>query len=170
MSDPQPPAQTPARPPAALDDLDRAILAALVEHPELTTKALARRIGAAESTCAYRLRALRERGVVSPGAPVLDLAALGRPLQAVIRVRMGGHTKQGVNTVFDALEATPGVLQVFHVSGGDDFLVHVAVADAEALRDIVLENITVHPAVRATETQLVFERRTGVGALPDLVR
>ncbi len=160
--------QGPARPPAPLDDLDRAILAAIVAEPDLTTKGLARRVGAPESTCAYRLRALRERGVVAAAPPSLDMAALGRPLQAVIRVRMGGHTLEGVNTVFDALERTPGVLQVFHVSGGDDFLVHVAVADAEALRDIVLTHITVHPAVRATETQLVFERRTGVGVLPDL--
>ncbi|HET8928439.1 MAG TPA: Lrp/AsnC family transcriptional regulator [Microbacterium sp.] len=164
MSDPQ----RPARPVPVLDGLDRAILAAIVAQPDLTTKALARIVQAAESTCAYRLRALRERGVVAAAPPALDMAALGRPLQAVIRVRMGGHTLEGVNTVFDALERTPGVLQVFHVSGGDDFLVHVAVADAEALRDIVLTHITVHPAVRATETQLVFERRAGVGVLPDL--
>lgn len=156
----------PTRPP--LDDLDRAILAAVVDEPALTTKSLAKLVGAPESTCAYRLRALRERGVISPSPPQIDMAALGRPLQAVIRVRLGGHSLDGVNSVFDALERTPGVLQVFHVSGGDDFLVHVAVADAEALRDIVLEHITVHGVVRATETQLVFERRTGVGALPDL--
>jgi DNA-binding Lrp family transcriptional regulator len=164
LSDPQ----RSVRAAPVLDDLDRAILAAVVDQPDLTTKALARRVRAAESTCAYRLRALRERGVLTPGPPIIDLAALGRPLQAVIRVRMGGHTLEGVNTVFDSLERTPGVLQVFHVSGGDDFLVHVAVADAEALRDIVLTHITVHPAVRATETQLVFERRGGVGVLPDL--
>ncbi|MFV0319134.1 MAG: Lrp/AsnC family transcriptional regulator, partial [Microbacterium sp.] len=165
MSNPQSPVRAAS---TALDDLDRAILATMLDAPELTTKVLAQRVGAAESTCAYRLRALRQRGVITPGSPVLDLAALGRPLQAVIRVRMGGHTLDGVDTVFDALESTPGVLQVFHVSGGDDFLVHVAVADAGALRDIVLEHITVHPAVRATETQIVFERREGAGARPDL--
>ena len=39
-----------------------------------------------------------------------------------------------VKALFDALVATPRVLQVFHVAGVDDFLVHVAVEDAEALR------------------------------------
>ncbi len=34
---------------------------------------------------------------------------------------------------------------------------HVAVASAEDLRDLVLEHINVHPVVRHTETQLVFE-------------
>ena len=67
--------------------------------------------------------------------------------------------------LFEALVAIPRVLQVFHVAGVDDFLVHVAVEDAAALRDIVLEHITVHPIVRATETQLVFELRDGSGML-----
>ncbi|MFT4221241.1 MAG: Lrp/AsnC family transcriptional regulator [Microbacterium sp.] len=158
-----------AQRPAALDDLDRSIVAALLDDPDTRAKALARRLGVAESTCAYRVRGLRDRGVIAAAPPALDLAALGRPLEAVIRVRLGGHNRQSVSTVFDALERTPGVLQVFHVAGSDDFLVHVAMPDAGALRDVVLEHITVHPAVRATETQLVFERRDGVGVRPDLV-
>ena len=43
---------------------------------------------------------------------------------------------------------------------------HVAVESAAALRDLVLEHITVHPAVRHTETQLVFEVIPGAGLLP----
>ena len=70
-----------------------------------------------------------------------------------------------VTALFDALVGIPRVLQVFHVAGVDDFLVHVAVQDATALRDIVLEHITVHPVVRGTETQLVFELRDGRGLL-----
>lgn len=149
-----------------LDELDLTLLATLSRSPDLTNKALAERLGLPESTCAYRLRMLRARGVIRGASLQVDLAALGRPVQAVIRVRLGNHNKLGVMTLFDALQRTTGVLQVFHVAGGDDFIVHVAVADAGALRDIVLEHITVHPVVRATETQLVFERREGVGVLP----
>ena len=57
------------------------------------------------------------------------------------------------------------MIEAFHVAGEDDFLVHVAVEDAAALRDIVLQHITVHEAVLTTETHLVFERREGVGPL-----
>jgi DNA-binding Lrp family transcriptional regulator len=100
----------------------------------------------------------------------LDPAALGAAVQAMIRVRLASHSKSGVDALFDALTATPGVLQVFHIAGADDFIVHVAVGDATALRDIVLEHITVHDVVRATETQLVFERRQGAGVLASLSR
>lgn len=149
----------------ALDELDTAILRALRDDPEITNRALAQIVHTAESTCAYRIRALRARGVVRPAPLRLDSVALGRPLQAVIKVRLGSHTKEGVSRLFDALRATPGVLQVFHLAGEDDFLVHIAVRDAEALRDIVLEQITLHSVVRSTETNLVFELRDGVGPL-----
>ena len=150
---------------AGLDDLDLRLLAALVAQPGRSNKALAHDLGIAESTCAYRVRSLRSRGVIGGVRVVLDTAALGLPLQGVIRVRLGRHTREGVGRLFDALGRTPGVIEVFHVAGEDDFLVHVAVEDAAALRDIVLQHITVHETVRTTETHLVFERREGVGPL-----
>lgn len=151
--------------PPGLDELDLEILAALSEDADLTNKALALRLGLAESTCAHRVRSLRARGVIRDTRIRLDEAALGYPLQAMIKVRLANHTGPKVTALFDALVAIPRVLQVFHVAGVDDFLVHVAVQDAAALRDIVLEHITVHPVVRGTETQLVFELRDGRGLI-----
>ena len=149
-----------------LDELDLELLAALSARADITNKALATRLGLAESTCAHRVRGLRERGVIRDTRIRVDEAALGYPLQAIIKVRLTNHTGAKVTALFDALAAIPRVLQVFHVAGVDDFLVHVAVEDATALRDIVLEHITIHPVVRGTETQLVFELRDGRGLLP----
>jgi DNA-binding Lrp family transcriptional regulator len=149
-----------------VDALDLRILGALSDHPEATVKELAETLGIPASTCAFRLRALRRREVIRGTRLLIDTAAVGHPVQAVIRVRLGTHSKPGVEALFDDLAGTPGVLQVFHIAGADDFLVHVAVPDAAALRDIVLERITVHDVVRATETQLVFELREGVGVIP----
>ncbi|GAA1223500.1 Lrp/AsnC family transcriptional regulator [Microbacterium maritypicum] len=150
---------------AQLDEIDLELLAVLTRDAETTNKALAHRLGLAESTCAHRVRALRERGVIRDTRIRIDGTALGFPLQAIIKVRLANHTGAKVTALFDALADIPRVLQVFHVAGVDDFLVHVAVQDATALRDIVLEHITVHPVVRGTETQLVFELRDGPGVL-----
>jgi DNA-binding Lrp family transcriptional regulator len=147
---------------AQLDEIDLELLAVLTRDAEVTNKALAHRLGLAESTCAHRVR---DRGVIRDTRIRVDGAALGFPLQAIIKVRLANHTGEKVTALFDALASIPRVLQVFHVAGVDDFLVHVAVQDATALRDIVLEHITVHPVVRGTETQLVFELRDGPGVL-----
>lgn len=151
--------------PGAVDELDLRLLAELSERPDAAVKQIAETLGVPASTCAFRLRSLRARGVIAGVRLVIDPAAVGAPVQAVIRVRLANHSKTGVDALFDALVATSGVLQVFHIAGADDFLVHVAVADAAALRDIVLEHITVHDVVRATETQLVFELREGAGVV-----
>lgn len=151
--------------PPGLDDIDLEILRALSLDARLTNKALANRLGIAESTCAYRVRMLRENGVITGSGVQLDLARLGRPIQAIIKVRLGSHNAAHVNKLYAALTSAPGVLQAIHVAGEDDFHLHVAVESAEALRDLVLEHVTIHRVVRQTETQLVFEVRNGVGVL-----
>lgn len=157
---------TTAQTPAAVDELDLRLLGVLTEQPDGSVKQFAAALGIPASTCAFRLRSLRSRGVIVGTRVLLDPAALGAPVQAMIRVRLANHGKSGVDALFAALASARGVLQVFHIAGADDFLVHVAVPDAVALRDIVLDHITVHEVVRATETQLVFERREGIGVLP----
>ncbi|MFI5429310.1 Lrp/AsnC family transcriptional regulator [Aeromicrobium sp. UC242_57] len=147
----------------ALDGTDLAILAALVEDGRVTNAALAARVGVAESTCAYRVRALRQSGVVASINARLDPDVLGHPVQAIIKVRLGSHDRLHVYRLYDSLVAIPGVLSVFHVGGEDDFHLHVAVQSPGVLRDLVLEHVTTHPIVRQTETQLVFEVREGVG-------
>ncbi len=158
-------ARTQAPDAGGLDELDVAILRVLTQHGDVTNKALAQRLEIAESTCAHRVRSLKARGVIRDTRVRVEPDALGYPLQAMIRVRLTNHTPEGVHALADALADTPRVLQVFHVAGADDFLVHVAAADTAALRDIVLEHITVHPVVRATETQLIFDLRDGRGLL-----
>jgi DNA-binding Lrp family transcriptional regulator len=144
------------------------VLCALATDPELTNKALATRLRLAESTCAYRIRALRERGVIRGSRIQLALDVLGFPIQAVIKVRLGSHDREHVNRLYADLTRAPGVLQALHVAGEDDFHLYVAVESPEALRDLVLEHITVHRVVRQTQTQLVFESRDGPGVLARL--
>ena len=148
-----------------LDDVDARVLQALRADPDATNKALARRLGLAESTCAYRIRSLRQRGIIAGRTLQLGTAALGFPLQAIIKVRLGSHNREHVTKLYADLAATPGVIEAFHLAGEDDFHLRVAVRDAQALRDFVLEHVTIHRVVRQTETQLLFEARSGPGPL-----
>lgn len=153
--------------PDGLDETDLALLRALVVDSEITNKALASRLSLAESTCAYRLRMLREAGILRGRRVTLNYAALGFPIQAIIKVRLGSHNAEHVNALYTRLTEVPGVIQAFHVAGEDDFHLHVAVENPEALRDLVLKHITINRVVRQTETQLIFEARDGVGVLAD---
>ena len=94
--------------PAALDGTDRAILAALMEDGRMTNAALAARVGVAESTCAYRVKALRESGVIASINARVDLAAIGRPIQAVIQVHLSSHSRVHINELLDRLVDASG--------------------------------------------------------------
>lgn len=153
--------------PSPLDEVDRALLTALARDGRMPNVTLAEQAGIAPSTCVARLRSLRERGVLRGVHADVDLAAVGRPIQAMIAVRLRAHVRDEVELFRRTAPALPGVVSMFHVSGGDDYLLHVAVADSDALRDFVLDHLTGHPAVGHTETSLIFERVRGARSLVD---
>lgn len=165
MPSDMPPVDSSPAPGAPVDAVDRRILAALANDGRVTNAALAKHLGIAESTCLQRVRSLRERGIVRGVHADIDLAALGYGIQAVVKVRLGSHNRDHVASFHQVVATLPGALRTFHVGGEDDYLIHVAVSSTQQLRDLVLEHINVHPVVRHTETQLVFEVIPGSGVL-----
>lgn len=160
----RPPAPNPVREPRApsrLDEVDAVLVRELRRDGRQTNQALAAAAGIAPSTCLLRVRELQRRGVVRGVHADVDLARVGRPLQAIIAVRMRAHVKEQVQAFRAEVPRLPGVLSLFHVSGKDDYLLHVAVADADDLRRFVVDHLTGHPAVGHTGTNLVFEHLPG---------
>ena len=147
----------------ALDDVDIAILEALVDDARTPNNRLAERLGIAPSTCLARVRALRKSGVLKGFHADVDLAALGRPLQAMIAVRLTVHHREQIDAFTNAVRDLPGVLSVFHVAGVNDYLVWVAAEDAQDLREFVVDHLATHPSVAHAETSLIYEHRRGPG-------
>lgn len=129
----------------------------------MPNNALAREVGVAESTCIARVRSLRERGVVRGVHADVDPAALGLTVQAMVAVRFGGHQREHFERFREEVPRLPGVLAAFHLSGGDDYLVHVVAPSPDALRDFVLDHLTNRPGVLHARTSLVFEASRGTG-------
>jgi DNA-binding Lrp family transcriptional regulator len=143
--------------PVRLDETDHRILAALADDARLPNNALAARAGIAPSTCLARVRQLREKGVIRGFHADVDPALAGRPLQAIIAVRMQGHARARLTAFLHQLAELPGVLNVFLLGGAHDFFVHVAAPDSDGLNDFVVENLSVNPDVALTETNLIFQ-------------
>src|SRR5882672_1542606 len=139
-----------------LDELDRRIVHELARDARLPNNALAERVGIAPSTCLGRVRSLRERGVIRGYHADVDPAALGRPLQAMIAVRLQSHARGRIRGFVAQVAGLPEVLNVFFLAGKDDFLLHVAAASTAALRDFV-ETLSSNGDVSYTETSLIFE-------------
>jgi len=146
---------------AALDQVDLAILAELEHNGRMPNTALAARVGIAESTCHKRLRALTASGVIRGFRAEVDLATLGLHLEALITIRLHAHARSNLRRFQAYLEQLPAARHVFFVAGDRDFLVHVAVADAGGLRELVSDTLSVREEVAATSTSLIFDHAPG---------
>lgn len=140
-----------------LDEVDRRIVRHLAADARIPNNALADLAGIAPSTCLGRVRALREAGVIRGYHADIDPGALGRPLQAMIAVRLQAHARGHITEFVAKVAALPEVLNVFFLGGTDDFLVHIAATGTENLRDFVVVNLSGNPDVALTETNLIFE-------------
>ena len=148
-----------------LDDVDRRLLRELVSDARIPNNALAERVGIAPSTCLGRVRALRERGVIRGYHADVDPAALGRPIQAMISVRLQSHARGHIPDFMAKIARLPEVLNVFFLGGADDFHVHIAATSTDNLRDFVVVNLSGDPDVALTETNLIFDHvRAGLPA------
>src|SRR5215470_522098 len=139
-----------------LDETDRRIVLELARDARIPNNALAQRAGIAPSTCLARVRALRERGVIRGYHADIDPAALGRPLQAMVAVRLQSTARGHIRAFVAGVATMPEVLNVFFLAGKDDFLLHVAAASTQGLRDFV-ETLSANADVAYTETSLIFE-------------
>lgn len=146
-----------------LDETDRKILEALSADARISNARLAERVGVAPSTALQRVRQLRASGVLRGFHAEVDLAALGRPLQAMVAVRLTVHNREQIETFTNNVRRLPGVLTVFHLAGATDYLVWLAAADAQDLREFVVEHLASDPAVAHAETSLIYEHRRGPG-------
>lgn len=154
---------TPSR--GELDAVDRTILAELSRNGRISNTELAARAGIAESTCLKRVRALQANGVIVGFHAEISPAALGLHLEALITIRLHAHARGDLRRFQAYIEQIPATQRVYFLAGDRDFLVHVAVPDAAALRELVSDTISLRPEVASTSTSLIFAQAAGLRGL-----
>jgi DNA-binding Lrp family transcriptional regulator len=140
-----------------LTPVERTLITLLQQNARITNKDLARAAGIAESTCLERVRSLQQRGVIRGWHAEIDMEALGRPIRALISIRLQPKTTDSVHAFREEILSAPETVAIDTVTGTDDFIVEVAVPDVERLRTFVLERITSRTDVADTRTALVYE-------------
>jgi DNA-binding Lrp family transcriptional regulator len=144
-----------------LDETDHAILRILTADARTPNNVLAARVGVAPSTCLMRVRRLQDAGVIRGFRAELAPEALGRPLQAIVLVRLQAHARARIGSFAQRFAELPGVLNVFFMAGVNDFQIHVAAKSSDDLRDFVVRNLSASRDVASTETNLIFEHFPG---------
>ncbi len=142
-----------------LDSTDRRILVELQRDARRSNKALAADAGVSPSTMLSRVRSLENRGVITGHHAHVDPAALGRPLEALVFIRVQPKTREVVQELVESIWALAETTAVMMLTGPFDLLVQLSVADMNALGEVVLNGIASAPNVVDEQTSIVFQHR-----------
>jgi DNA-binding Lrp family transcriptional regulator len=142
---------------AELDAIDWTLVRELQHDARCSNRELAAAAHVSPSTSSERIRGLRADGVITGYHAEVDLPALGRDVQALTAVTIRPPTRQNIESFRNWAAALPELIGVFVVSGGSDFLLHVAVRDTDALYGFVIDRLTERPEVADVNTTVVYE-------------
>src|SRR5699024_8348507 len=76
--------------------------------------------------------------------------------QAFLGIQIRPHARDTANDFVQKALALPETLALYNVSGSDDYLVHVAVANSTELQTLIIDKLLALPQVAHCRTQLIF--------------
>ena len=117
-----------------VDQLDEQILASLQAQGRLTMKALAEQVGLSSPAMIERVRRLEERGVIAGYRAVIQPAALGRPISAIITVKVD---RRSADDFLARIDQEAAVTECLRITGDSSYIVKVHVSDMAALEALI---------------------------------
>lgn len=148
-----------------LDDLDRRIVAYLLEDARAPYAQIGGRIGLSAPAVKRRVDRLRAEGVITGFSAVVDAAALGWTTEAFIEIFYDGA--RSPEETYASVRRHPEVIAAYTVTGEADAMVHLRARDIQHLEE-ALERLRREPNIAQTKTSIVLSRLIGgpTGAAP----
>ncbi len=137
------------------DDLDRRIVAALVDDARATYAEVGAQVGLSAPAVKRRVDRLRGSGAITGFAAQIDHSALGWTTEAYVELFCRGRTSPA--EIAGAVSKHPEVIDACTITGEADALVHIRAADIRHFEQVV-ERIGAEPFVVRTRSVIVLSR------------
>lgn len=123
------------RPPAVnIDTIDRNILKELQSDARISFAELGRRVGLTTPAVIERVRKMEDRGIISGYRADIDTTKVGLPITAFVRMSITGVD---YSHIIEVAEESNEVLECHRGTGGDSFIMKIAVASVEHLQQVI---------------------------------
>jgi Lrp/AsnC family leucine-responsive transcriptional regulator len=136
-----------------MDEIDSEILRILREDGRRSWRDLGAAVGLSANAATDRVRRLREAGVITGFSAIVDPAAGGRRLEALVGVTLAHGTDSDAFAIA-AAQLGP-VTEVLHLAGAPDYQLRVACRDTAEL-DVLLRTLRLKLGAADTETKIVL--------------
>jgi DNA-binding Lrp family transcriptional regulator len=138
-----------------LDDIDRQIVACLLDNARASFAQIGGRVGLSAPAVKRRVDRLRSDGVITGYTATVDQAALGWTTEAFVEVFCAGGT--AAKQIRASMRRHPEVVACYTVSGEPDALVHLRARDIHHLEE-ALERVREDKMIVQTKTSIVLSR------------
>lgn len=116
------------------DSIDWKILTELQENARISFAELGRRVGLTTPAVIERVRKLEDAKIITGYRAQIDTAKVGLPILAFIRMSISGVD---YSRIIEAVENSKEVLECHRGTGGDSFIMKVAVSDVANLQNLI---------------------------------
>ena len=140
-----------------MDGIDRAILRHLQHDGRISNLELAQRVGLSPSPCLRRVRALEAAGVIGGYRAVVDPAAVGRGFQVLVHTNMMVKDRATIEAFEAQVVGLDEVLECRRMFGDPDYVLWVAVEDADAYERFYMASLTDLPGVARMNSQFTMK-------------
>jgi Lrp/AsnC family leucine-responsive transcriptional regulator len=117
-----------------LDEIGWKLLRELQEDARLSYAELGRRVGLTTPAVVERMRRLEEAGIIVGYRAEIDIKKVGFPITAFIRMNVVGNV---FTKIVALVRGMTEVLECHRGTGGDSFIIKVAVSSVEHLETLI---------------------------------
>lgn len=139
-----------------LDEVDKKILNILQENGRITNTELASRVGISPPPVLERVKKLEKKGFIKKYVALLDADSIGKGTMALVSVSLDRHLIKSIDQFTRAIEKLPEVMECYHITGEEDYLLKVAIKDIHEYENFVLKKLTKIPAIDKIKTSFVL--------------
>ncbi len=147
------------------DKFDLLILAELQQDARLPTPELTYRVGLSAPACYRRVRALRESGLIEREVALVAPATMGWPITMLVLVTLERDHGRIVDEMIGVLKGEPEVMDLWYVTGEQDFVLQVAARDMASYEQFTRRVLHAREQVRSFKTLVVMGQHKRCGAL-----
>jgi Lrp/AsnC family transcriptional regulator, leucine-responsive regulatory protein len=140
-----------------MDRLDRAILSHLERDGRLANAELAERINLSPSATLRRVRSLEAAGAITGYRAEIDPKAVGRGFQITVHATLLMRNRETIETFEAAVLELDEVVECRRMYGDPDYLMRVAVADAEAYEQFLINVLADLPGLARMTSQFTMK-------------
>ena len=139
-----------------IDQTDKKILDILQEDAKITNIELANRVGISAPATLERVKRLEKNGVIKKYVALVDPAKVSKGTFALVSVALMIHQIPSIDSFTKQINKLEEVLECYHITGSDDFMLKIAVENIEKYELFILQKLTKIKGVSKVTTNIVL--------------